>query len=83
MIVARQAIVTDMLSLAWESAYEVAILVSADADMVPCVERVQEKGFKVINATWPSGGLHLAKVCWASFDIMDVAGGLVRPEAPR
>ncbi|MBI2300478.1 MAG: NYN domain-containing protein, partial [Armatimonadetes bacterium] len=40
------AIVTDVLSLAWEGAFEVAILVSSDADMIPCVERVQEKGFK-------------------------------------
>jgi uncharacterized LabA/DUF88 family protein len=72
------AIVTDMLSLAWEAAFEVAILVSSDADMIPCVERVQEKGFKVINATWRGLGYDLAKACWASFDIGGVAGGLVR-----
>jgi len=73
------AIVTDMLSLAWEAAFDVAILVSSDADMIPCVERVQEKGFKVINAMWPKRGHDLAKACWASFDIMAVAGSLVRP----
>ncbi|MEA3375427.1 MAG: NYN domain-containing protein [Chloroflexota bacterium] len=75
------AIVTDLLSLAWEGAFEVAILVSSDADMIPCVERVQEKGFKVINASWPGRGHHLAKACWASFDITSVAGSLVRPTA--
>ena len=72
------AIVTDLLSLAWEGAFEVAILVSSDADMIPCVERVQEKGFKVINACWPGRGHDLAKACWASFDIMAVAGDMVR-----
>lgn len=72
------AIVTDMLSLAWESAFDIAILVSSDADMVPCVERLQEKGFKVINAAWPRLGYDLAKVCWASFDIHSLAAGLVR-----
>jgi hypothetical protein len=72
------AIVTDLLSLAWEGAFDVAILVTSDADMIPCVERVQEKGFKVINATWPHRGHDLAAACWASFDIMPLTNGLVR-----
>lgn len=73
------AIVTDLLSLAWEGAFDVAILVTSDADMIPCVERVQEKGFKVINASWPRRGHHLAAACWASFDIMSVTNSIVRP----
>lgn len=72
------AIVTDLLSLAWEGAYDVAILVSSDADMIPCVERVQEKGLKIINASWPRRGHGLARACWASFDILGVAPQLVR-----
>lgn len=72
------AIVTDLLSLAWENAYDLAILVTSDADMIPCVERVQEKGFKVVNAAWPRRGLDLAKVCWASLDLLKSAPGLVR-----
>ncbi len=76
------AIVTDLLSLAWEGAFDVAVLVSSDADMIPCVERVQEKGFKVINATWPSRGMDLARTCWASFSIMTMAHGIVRPQSP-
>lgn len=74
------AIVTDMLSLAWENAFDVAIVVSSDADMIPCVERVQEKGFKVVNATWPRRGHDLARVCWASFDILSIAPSLIRPD---
>lgn len=73
------AIVTDLLSLAWEGAYDIAILVSSDADMIPCVERLQEKDFKVINATWPKRGHALAKACWASFNIMDVVDHITRP----
>lgn len=72
------AIVTDLLSLAWEGAYDVGILVSSDADLVPCVGRVQEKGFKIINASWPGRGHDLARACWASFNITDVASDLVR-----
>jgi len=77
------AIVTDLLSLAWENAYDVAVLVSSDADMIPCVERIQEKGFKVVNATWPRRGMDLARVCWACFDILPSAGGLIRDRAVR
>ncbi len=73
------AIVTDLLSLAWEGAYDVAILVSSDSDLVPGVERLQEKGPKVINATWKSHGHHLAKASWASFDVDGLVGDL-RPK---
>ncbi|MDX9721272.1 MAG: NYN domain-containing protein [Myxococcota bacterium] len=60
-------IVTDLLGLAWEGAYDVAILVSADKDFVPAVELLQSKNFKVINASWTGIGNELARVCWASF----------------
>ncbi|MBI4310941.1 MAG: NYN domain-containing protein [Chloroflexi bacterium] len=72
------AIVTDLLSLAWESAFDVAILVSSDADYVPAVERLQEKGFKIINATWSGYGHHLARTCWASFEIDSLIPSLRR-----
>lgn len=72
------AIITDMLSLAWENAYDVAILVSSDADLVPGVERLQEKGLKVINATWKGHGHHLAKACWASIEIDGLIAALKR-----
>lgn len=74
------SIVTDLLSLAWEGAFDIAVLVSSDADMIPCVERLQEKGLKVINAAWPVQGQALAKACWASFEIMLVAADLVRQD---
>jgi uncharacterized LabA/DUF88 family protein len=72
------AIVTDLLSLAWEGAYDVAILVSSDADFIPAVERIQEKGLKVVNATWDGHGHNLAHTCWASFSLDRVIDELVR-----
>ena len=45
------AIVTDLLSLAGEDAYGVAILLSSDADHIPAAEWIQARGRKVINAT--------------------------------
>ncbi|HSN98337.1 MAG TPA: NYN domain-containing protein [Candidatus Nanopelagicales bacterium] len=72
-------IVTDLLGLAWEGAYDVAILVSADKDFIPAVEHVQAKNFKVINATWRARGHELAKVCWASFEMDSLIPSLHRP----
>jgi len=62
-------IVTDLVGLAWEGAYDVAILVSAGKDFIPAVEHVQSKNHKVINAAWRGRGNQLASVCWASFEI--------------
>lgn len=72
------AIATDLLSLAWEGALQVAILVSGDADFVPAVERIQEKGLKVVNATWRNHGNELAQACWASFQMDSVIHSLIR-----
>ena len=62
-------IVSDLISLAWEQAYDAAILVTSDKDFIPAVECVQRKNFKVINATWRGLGHELARVCWTSFEI--------------
>ena len=63
------AIVTDMIRLAWEGAYDVAVLVSSDSDLVPAVKFLDQKGSKVIQAGFPPSGVHLATTCWASFDL--------------
>jgi len=71
-------IVTDLIGLAWEGAYDVAILVSADKDFIPAVEHIQSKNLKVINAAWRGRGHELAKVCWASFEIDTLIKSLSR-----
>ena len=67
-----------MVGLAWEGAYDVAILVSADKDFIPAVEHVQAKNFKVVNATWRRRGNELAKVSWASFELDGLISTLKR-----
>lgn len=57
------AIVTDMLKLAWKGVLDVAILVSADRDFIPAVDVLSAKGYKVINAHFPPGGMNLARTC--------------------
>jgi NYN domain len=63
------ALVTDLLSLAWQRAYDVAVLVSGDSDYIPAVEYVQSQGLKVINAAWPAHGHELQGACWGSFQL--------------
>jgi len=63
------AIATDMIRLAWEDAYDIAVLASSDADLVPAVHFLDQKGRKVIQAGFPPSGVQLATSCWASFDI--------------
>ena len=60
---------TDLVSLAWEEAYDVAILVTADQDFVPAAENLQKKGIKVIHAGFPPNGALLRQKCWGSIDI--------------
>ena len=61
------ALVTDLLSLAWQRAYDVAVLVSGDSDYIPAVEYVQSQGLKVINAAWTAHGHQLQGACWGQF----------------
>jgi len=74
----RRRFVTDLLGLAWEDAYDAAILVSADKDFIPAVEYLQAKNFKIINAAWRGIGNELAAICWASFEIDTLISKLAR-----
>lgn len=63
------AIVTDMIRLAWEGAYDVAVLVSSDRDFIPAVQFLDGRGLKVLQAGFPNTGNALAAACWGSFGI--------------
>jgi uncharacterized LabA/DUF88 family protein len=73
------AIVTDMIRLAWEDAYDIAVLTTSDADLVPSVRFLDQKGRKVVQAGFPPTGVHLATACWASFDIFKHRDEIRRP----
>ncbi len=72
------AVVTDLLSLAWQGAYDLAVLVTSDADYIPAVEHVQAKGLKVVNAGWRDRGHELQGACWGSFHIDAIQEELCR-----
>jgi uncharacterized LabA/DUF88 family protein len=72
------AIVTDMIRLAWEDSYDLAVLVSSDRDFIPAVELLNAKGRKVIHAGFPPRGMDLARKCWASIDLRNALGEVER-----
>ena len=59
---------TDMIKLAWVDNYDVAVLVSSDADFVPVAEFLERRGIKVIHGTFPPKGHHLSSCCWGRID---------------
>ncbi len=73
------AIATDMIRLAWEETYDVAVLVSSDTDLVPAVEFLDLRGRKVIQAGFPPVARELATACWASFDLFTERHNYRRP----
>ncbi len=60
---------TDMIQLAWENSYDIAVLVTSDRDFIPAVEFLSSKGKKVVHAGFPTRGFDLSRRCWASFDV--------------
>ncbi|MCE9584662.1 MAG: NYN domain-containing protein [Planctomycetes bacterium] len=68
-------IVADMIRLAAVNCFDIAVLLSGDADLVAAVEGVRALGKKVLVASWGSSGLS-ARIRRAAFDHIDLAAGL-------
>ncbi len=54
---------TDLIKGAYEDLYNIAIIVSGDADFIPAINLVQRKGKKVINAFFPKSSSYLLRNC--------------------
>lgn len=63
-------IATEMIGLAWAGAFDLAVLVTSDRDLVPAVEFLDQRGYKVIHAAFPPLGSDLSNASWASFDVL-------------
>lgn len=79
-------IVADMIRLAYAGAYDRAVLLSGDDDLVPALEVVQGTGRPVHVATWGGHGLAptLRAAAWSHLDLLealaDVSTGRARGE---
>jgi uncharacterized LabA/DUF88 family protein len=65
------SMVTEMISLAWEDAFDIAVLVSEDADLVPAVQFLNRVGKKVYHAyfTKLGRGHELRKACFGQIPL--------------
>jgi hypothetical protein len=63
------ALATAMIRLAWEDTFDIAVLATSDADLIPAVEFLDLRGRKVVQAGFPPAGAELATACWGSFDV--------------
>ena len=54
---------TDLIKGAYENLYDVAIIVSGDADFIPAIKLVQKNNKKVINAFFPKSSSYLLRNC--------------------
>ncbi len=58
-----------MLDLAVNNAYDIAVIISHDADMIPAVQFVQSRGKQVVHFGFTPIGFDLRKACTYNFDM--------------
>lgn len=63
-------LVRDLLALAWEDAFDVAVVVSDDADLVAAIEYLKAKAKKVYHASFARlrHGQEIRKFCFGQID---------------
>lgn len=71
-------LVTDMIRLAWEGAYDFAVVASSDRDLIPAADYLETKGKKVIQAAFPPKGQDLGKACWGILDVRAIRKEIYR-----
>jgi len=54
---------TDLIKGAYEDLYDIAIILSGDADFIPAINLVRKNGKKVINAFFPKSSSYLLRNC--------------------
>lgn len=62
-------IATEMIGIAWEDGYDLAVLATSDRDLIPAVSAVRKKGRRVVQAGFPPQSAELAEACSSSFDV--------------
>ena len=61
-------IATDLIRMAWEDRYDLAVLVTGDSDLVPCVKYLGGTQKRVVQARFAPSGAAIANAATASFD---------------
>jgi uncharacterized LabA/DUF88 family protein len=62
-------IAVEMLDMAFSGRCDAVVLVSADKDFIPVVDKLWLRNIKVIHAYFPNHGNELSGKCWGSFNL--------------
>lgn len=74
------ALITDLLSMAFDDNYDIGILISGDADHAPAVQYIQKKTDKqIVQAFFKAHGDVLRNACWDHIFFDDFMAKLVPP----
>ena len=72
-------LVTDLIQMAFDNVYDVAVLGSNDADFCQAVNFIQERtGKRVYHLWFPGIGVDLRNTCWDHIDISDILADLTK-----
>lgn len=71
-------IATDLVRMAWENSYDVAVLVSSDSDLVPCVQYLSSTSKMLIQARFAPSGAAIANAATASLDLTPIKSEILR-----
>ena len=70
--------VCDVLGFALGGASDISILVTSDSELAPALRTLRDRGHLAIHAGWKESGLELVREAWATIELDQLAGGLVR-----
>jgi uncharacterized LabA/DUF88 family protein len=67
-------LVADLLTLAWEDAFDIAVVLSDDADIGAAIDYLKRKGKKVFHASFSKlqHGQEIRKLCFGLIDLTSV-----------
>jgi len=74
-------LVADLLTLAWEDAFDIAVVLSDDADMGAAIEYLKRKGKKVYHASFArlAHGQEIRKLCFGLIDLETILDEIKSP----
>jgi uncharacterized LabA/DUF88 family protein len=76
------AVITDLISMAFDDNYDIGLLLSGDADYAPAVKYIQRKTDKqVIQVFFKAHGDELRNACWDHIFFDDLMAKLTTPGA--
>jgi len=78
------AIITDLISFAFDDNYDIAVLISGDADYAPAVRYIQKKSDKqIVQAFFKAHGDELRTACWDHMFFEDLMPKLIVPATDK